>query len=169
MTFYESNFVETNSEEELAPGIKVIDFMCKHCNRIKISNDLVEKLAEYRKAMGKKFYIVLAYQCKELCMDIGEDINNSHTNGVAVDLGFGGTADLLEAVDAAAKIFPYVGLVQAITGEYYLHLQYAKNRLYWLCAKKEDDKKSEYVYFKNYNELRRFLINREDLFGGVKV
>ena len=169
MNFRESSFIETKSEELLARGLPIVNFMCKHCNRIKISTDLVRELAELKAFAGDNFNVILGYQCKELCEEIGDNPNNSHTNGVAADISFNEAYPLLDILDKAAQIFPFVGLVKVFTGEYYLHVQHDITRLYWLCAKMEDSSKDEYIYFKDYQALRKFIVEHPDIFGGVKI
>jgi hypothetical protein len=169
MTFYELSFINPDDDPLLAENLKAKDFMCGHCNRIKISNLLVNSLSKFKNELNSEIYVILGYMCKELCYDIGEDPNNSHTQGKSVDVHFGQRFDLLTLYDSAIKLFPCVGIVKAVTGEFYFHLQQDAKNLYWLCGKKENDKESEYVYFRDNSELRKFIISRPEIFKDVKI
>lgn len=153
------NFVETyvdpvNSESNIdIEDIK--DFRCYHCNHLKLSTNLIEALTQFRASIKSNMFVVQGYICRQFCEENGINPDtNSHCLGTSVNVHFGSTVPILEVLDIAKDYFPYLGVVRAPTGEFYLHLQYNTSKLYWLCAKTEDPNVSEYIYFKDYTELR---------------
>jgi len=168
-TFYQSNYVNTNDNLDLSENLKVNDFLCPHCNRIKLSTDLIKRLTKLKNEYKYPFYVVYGYQCREYFLEKGENPDNSHSKGMAVDIHFGGKADLLDILDYAVKEFIHVGLVREITGEYYLHLGSASNSLYWLAAKKENASDTEYIYYSDYRKMRYFIESRPEFFKNIKI
>lgn len=154
MNFYEGYIGSIN--EELDPQLEAIkDYRCHHCGRIKLSVDLIDSLEKFAKEFEFPTYIVLGYICPQYCEENGINPEvNTHARGIAIDVHFGGNIEAANVLDIAQKYFPCVGLVKAVTGEYYVHLQYDKCKLYWLCAKLEKPEESEYVYFKDYAAFR---------------
>lgn len=167
-TFYENRYVQVDKNLKLSENLEVNDFMCGHCRRLKMSNDLIDALTLLKKEYPDPFYVVKGYLCEEWCMENGKKTNRSHTQGTAVDIHYGAKVPLLDILDVVVKIFPYVGVTRATTGEYYLHLQVADNHLYWLCAKKENAP-AEYVYYKDINKFRSFIESHDKIFGKVKI
>jgi hypothetical protein len=169
MTFFELNYINETDNPTLEENIFAKDYMCKHCNRIKLSLELIESLKNFYNEIEHKPYIILGYQCKELCEDNNEDPNNSHTKGNAVDIHFDKKLPLVDILNVALKYFPCIGINRAITGEYYLHLQYDTFSLYWLCGKKEIEEESEYLYFRNAIDLKECLLKNKETFENVMI
>lgn len=169
MNFAELNYVDTEDNPKLAEDLYVKDFMCKHCNRIKMSMDLIDNLVKFKKLIGSRIFVALGYQCKELCEETGENPDNSHTEGKAVDIHFGSSIPIIDVLDVAVKVFPCIGVTKAITGEFYLHVQQDQLSIYWLCSKAENDSDTEYLYFKDYHALRTFILSKPEIFSEVRI
>lgn len=169
MNFYENNYINPSDIVQINDNIIANDYMCKHCNKIKLSMYVIDRLSELKNALNTDIYVIQGYMCENLCFDNNDNINNSHTLGVAADISFGGKFDLIDIFDVLVSKFPQIGIIKSITNEYYVHLQYSDKCLYWLCDKNENDNLSEYVYFRDNMELKNFIISKNDIFDNIKI
>lgn len=166
--YYENRYIAPTENLMLSENIMAKEFMCNHCSRIKMSYALINKLTQMRKEYPLRFYTVKGYLCPEWCIEKGKNPNKSHALGTSADVHFGKKANVLDALDYAAKLFPYVGLIKESYGDYSLHLQVADDLLYWLCLKKENEP-SAYVYYKDYAKLRKHIESHPEIYAEVKI
>jgi len=69
-------------------NFKPSEFVCKHCNKLQISDIVLDFVQAYRQIAGKSVSITSGYRCSEHNNSVsstGED--GPHTTGFAVDIG----------------------------------------------------------------------------------
>lgn len=169
MNFYHNDYIRPSDNVMIKGKLKATDYMCKHCYRLLLSDDLINGLIEFEMKMDLPIQVLLGYQCEDYYRENGISLDKSHNRGLAVDIYFGGKAPLFPCLDNAKDCFAYVGLTRTVTKEYYLHVQHADDKLYWLCAKNDPDSDSEYVYYKNYIKFKNFIQGRPEMFRDVRI
>jgi len=112
--------------KQLSKNFNEIEFACKCCGQVIISNELVIKLQKLRDLIGKPIHINSGYRCPKNNKEVGGVTNSQHVLGTATDITISGLTSKQIAKYAEQIGFGGIGIYQD-----FIHVDVRSNKARW--------------------------------------
>lgn len=104
------------------PNFRASEFICKHCGREGIQEELLDKLQALRHAYAKPIFITSGYRCPQHPVEVVKKEPGAHTSGEAVDIGCSGQEAYTLIKLALGLGFTGIGVKQKGGADRFIHL-----------------------------------------------
>lgn len=103
------------------PNFSPSEFACKHCGRVEMKPEFMEKLQKLRTELNKPMFISSGYRCPEHPIEAKKSSPGAHSSGLAADIAVQGNTAHEVLKLALAMGFTGIGVNQKGSGRF-LHL-----------------------------------------------
>ena len=118
---------------DLTANFNRSEFACKcKCGKDDIKEELVIKIQLIRDQLGRSIRINSGIRCEQHNANTKAKPGSSHIGGWAADLGYAGSAERYELIEAAVGVFNRVGIAKT-----FIHVDVDPNkspRVVWLYS-----------------------------------
>ena len=98
---------------DLTANFNLEEYACKcGCGKADIKQELAIKVQQVRDIVGRSIVINSGVRCVRHNGNIGANETSSHIGGLAADLGYTGSGERYQLLDAAFKIFDRIGIAK---------------------------------------------------------
>jgi len=118
---------------DLTDNFNKVEYACKcGCGRDNIKEELAIKIQQVRDIVGRSIVINSGIRCEKHNGNIGASETSSHIGGWAADLGYNGSGERFQLLNAAFQVFDRVGIAKT-----FIHVDVDANKtagVVWLYS-----------------------------------
>lgn len=160
--YIKSNESKEIAQKQLSKNLYGYNFTCTHCGKLKINQQLINRLQQFIDDTGIELEILVGYRCNEHPDEINNlDQRSSHLNGLAVDVRtINKDFNLVEFINLADKYFNRIGVYRELDNTFWLHLDIDNTQK--ICWFVDKHRSKDYTFFLSIPEMFDYFDRKGD-------